>query len=61
MTKQEIKIQTDQLIEALPEDTSWEDLIYSIYVRKKIDKGLEDVREESTYSSDEIRKKLGIE
>ncbi len=35
-----VKEEAKKLIERLPEDASWEDLMYEIYVQKKIDMGL---------------------
>lgn len=60
MTKSELRNQTDQIIEKLPEETSWEDLMYRIYVRKKIEKGLADSEAGRLYSTEDIRKELGL-
>jgi len=60
MTRSELKNQADQIIEKLPEETSWEDLMYSIYVRKKIDQGLQDVKAGKVRTTDEVRKDLGF-
>ncbi len=38
------KAQAQKIINDLPDDANWEDIIYSLYVREKIEKGLEDVR-----------------
>jgi predicted transcriptional regulator len=37
------KEEVRQLLEQLPDDTTLEDIQYHIYVRQKIDRGLEDV------------------
>jgi hypothetical protein len=58
MNKLEIKKETNLLIEDLPEETGWDDLMYKIYVRQKVEKGLEDSEAGNVYPSDEIRKKL---
>lgn len=60
MTRRELKSQADKIIEKLPEETSWEDLMYSIYVRKKIDQGLQDVKAGKVRTTDEVRKGLGL-
>jgi len=60
MNKLEIKKETDLLIDDLPEETSWDDLMYKIYVRQKIEKGLKDSEEGRVYSTDEVREKLNL-
>jgi len=42
-----------RFLELLPEDASLEDLQYHIYVRQKIDHGLEDVKAGCTLSEEE--------
>ncbi len=37
-----IKDEARRLVEALPEDSTWEDLMNRIYVRQAIEAGLED-------------------
>ena len=60
MNKLEIKKKTDLLIEDLPEETTWDDLMYKIYVRQKIERGLKDSESGNVYSSDDLRKKLDL-
>jgi len=60
MKKLEIKKETDLLIDDLPEETNWDDLMYKIYVRQKIEKGLKDSEEGRVYSTDEVREKLNL-
>ena len=35
-----VREEAQKLIDALPEESSWDDLIYQMYVRKKIAKGI---------------------
>jgi predicted transcriptional regulator len=37
-----VKDQARNLVEDLPDDASWDDLMYRIYVRQAIEAGLED-------------------
>jgi len=60
MTKQELKKETDQIIASLPEEASWEDLMYRVYVRNKIDQGLEDGKAGRVRTTEETRKTLGL-
>jgi hypothetical protein len=48
------------LVESLPEDGTWEDLMYEIYVHESVQRGLEDGRAERTHTSEEIRAKFGL-
>ncbi len=40
-----IKEQARKLVEELPDDATWEELEYKIYVRRKIEQGLESIEE----------------
>ncbi len=50
-----IKDEARELINRLPEDATWEDLQYEIYVRQAIETGLKDSREGRTVPLDEAR------
>lgn len=43
-----IKGEARRLVEQLPDDATWEDLLYEIYVRQAIEAGLKDCREGRT-------------
>lgn len=60
MRRQELKRETNRLLGKLPAEASWEDLMYHIYVRKKIDAGLRDSAAGRVVTSDQIRKTLKI-
>jgi hypothetical protein len=49
-----------ELVERLPADATWEDLMHEIYVRAAIEKGLEDSRSGRTKDASEIRRKYGL-
>ena len=55
-----IKEQARVLVESLPEDSTWEDLMYEIYVRESVERGLEDARAGRVKTSDEVRAKFGL-
>lgn len=42
METQNVKQKAQKLIENLPENSSWDDLMYEIYVRQSIESGLSD-------------------
>jgi predicted transcriptional regulator len=47
-----------RILELLPEDVSLEDIQYHIYVRQKIDHGLEDVEAGRTLSEEEFDQRM---
>jgi predicted transcriptional regulator len=55
-----VKTEAVRLIEQLPDDATWEDLQYAIYVQQAIDLGIEDIEAGRTYTTEEVRKRLGL-
>lgn len=55
-----IKKAAARLVRELPETASWEDLIYEIFVRQKVEAGLGDLEAGRVHSHDTIRKEFGI-
>ncbi len=53
-----VKQEAIQLINSLPDDCSWEDIVYEIYVREKIDGGLKALERGEVLSHEEVRKRL---
>ena len=52
------KEQVQQILEMLPEDASLEDIQYHIYVRQKIQQGLEDIEAGRVISHEEVQRRL---
>lgn len=48
-----------KLIERLPEEVSWDDIMYRIYVKRKIDEGLKAAEEGRTVSHEEVKELFG--
>ena len=42
----------------LPDDSTWDDIMYYLYVNQKIDKGLEDIKKGAVYTREEAREYL---
>lgn len=55
-----VKDEARRLIERLPDDVTWDDLMHEIYVRQAIEAGLEDSREGRVTDSAEVRIRLGL-
>jgi predicted transcriptional regulator len=47
-----------QLLDELPPDVSLEDIQYHIYVRQKVERGLQDVQEGRVLTQEEVEKKM---
>jgi predicted transcriptional regulator len=56
-----VKEQARMLVEALPEDGTWEELMFEIYAHESIQRGLEDARTGRTRTSEEIRTRFQIQ
>jgi hypothetical protein len=54
------KDQAHQLIDRMPDNASWDDLMYEIYVREVIEEGLADSRAGRVIGVGELRKKYGL-
>jgi predicted transcriptional regulator len=55
-----IKAEAHSLVEELPDEASWDDLMQEIYVRKAIESGLADSNAGRVVSVQEVREKYGL-
>lgn len=55
-----IKEEARRLIEQLPENSTWDDLMHEIYVRQTIEAGLADVKAGRVISVEQVRKRFGL-
>lgn len=55
-----VRDEARRLVDKLPDDATWEDLLYQIYVRQSIEAGLDDCRAGRLISIDEVRRRLGL-
>ncbi|HYV06126.1 MAG TPA: hypothetical protein VFB82_16125 [Blastocatellia bacterium] len=53
-----IKEEARRLVDKLPENSTWDDLMHEIYVRQSIEKGLADSEAGRTTSVEEVREKF---
>jgi predicted transcriptional regulator len=60
MYNAKIKNEAKRLVEELPENATWDDLMYRIYVRQAIEAGLRDSEAGRTVSVDEVRARFGV-
>ena len=53
-----VKLAAKAVLDTLPEDASWEDVQYHLYVRQQIEAGLEDEAAGRLIDTDEMRQRL---
>ncbi|MBX3422025.1 MAG: hypothetical protein KF752_10775 [Pirellulaceae bacterium] len=56
----DIKSKVRETIDSLPADATWDDVMYRLYVRQKIEAGLKDVELGRTLSVSEVRTRFGL-
>ncbi len=60
MENTSVKSEAHRLVDELPENATWDDLMERIYARQAIEGGLEDSREGRVVADEEVWKKLGM-
>ena len=54
------KQEAHRLVDRLPDNATWDDLMHEIYVREAIDRGLADSRAGRTKAVHDVRAKYGL-
>ncbi|WP_372724243.1 hypothetical protein [Novipirellula sp.] len=57
-TAEPAKAAAKAILDTLPDDASWDDVQYHLYVRQQIDAGLEDDATGRLIDTDEMRRRL---
>jgi len=60
MSSTNVKQEAHRLVDNLPENATWDDLMYEIYVRQAIEAGLADSEAGRTLDIKEVRAKFGL-
>jgi len=60
MSVQNVKEEARRLVENLPEDVTWDDLMYRIYVRQAIEAGLADSDADRVVDVEDVRRSFGL-
>ena len=55
-----VKDQARKIVDSLPENATWEDLMYRLYVREAIDAGIADADAGRVVSAAEVRAEYGL-
>lgn len=61
MSTPNVKEEARRLVENLPEDVTWDDLMYQIHVRQAVETGLVDSDADRVVDAEEVRKRFGLE
>lgn len=56
MSQSNVKAELIKMLDALPDELTWGDLQYHIYVRQKIERGMQAVEAGRTFSQEEVEK-----
>jgi predicted transcriptional regulator len=56
MNQPNVKAEMSKMLDALPDELTWGDLQYRIYVRQKIERGMQAVEAGRTFSQEEVEK-----
>lgn len=56
----DVKQQARQLVEHLPDNATWDDLMYEIYVRQAVEAGIKDSDAGRTQNVQMVRARLGL-
>jgi hypothetical protein len=57
---EDVKSQARILVEGLPADATWDDLMYRIYVRQAVEAGIADSEADNVIDADEVRRRFGL-
>ena len=60
MTATLVKDKAHSLVDQMPDNSTWDDLIHEIYVREAIDQGLADSKAGRTMDVREVRAQYGL-
>lgn len=55
------KAQAPALIDTLPEDATWDEILYRFLVRRSIEEGVSDFQRGNTINISEVRRQFGLQ
>ncbi|MDP9122610.1 MAG: hypothetical protein M3O15_14795 [Acidobacteriota bacterium] len=53
-----VREEAQKLVDQLPDEASWDDLMYQIYVRKKIDAGRQAIADGRSFTQEEAETRM---
>lgn len=61
MSTASIKQQAHSLVEQLPDDCTWDDVMHQVYIALAVEAGLADSRADRVQSVDAVRARFGLQ
>jgi len=58
--KHGVKSLAMKLVRSMPDNATWDDLMYHVYVRQKIEAGLADLKSGRKHSHEDIKRQFGL-
>jgi|GEM_PF-573989 len=58
--KGNVKARALRMVREMPKSSSWDDVMYRIYVRQKIEAGLADLADGRTHPHEAVRREFGV-
>jgi hypothetical protein len=55
-----VRLEAQRLMESLPEDASWDDVMYRVYVRQCVESGIRDADAGRVLPVAEVRRRFGL-
>ncbi len=52
------KEEVRRILDGLPDDSTFEDIQYHIYVRQKVERGLEDIKQGRVLTQEEVERRM---
>ena len=56
----DLRVKAHRIVDTLPDEATWDDLMYRLYVRQEIERGMVDGDAGRTIPVADVRKRLGI-
>lgn len=55
-----VRDEARRLVDQLPDDATWDDPLYQVYVRQSVEAGLADVAAGRLVSPDDVKRRMGL-
>lgn len=56
-----VKEEVRRLVDELPEDATWDDVLQAVYLKQVLQQGIADLRAGRTITHEEVRRSLGLD
>jgi hypothetical protein len=56
----DVRADAHRIIDGLPENATWDDIMYRIYVRQTVEAGIKDASDGNVIPVEEVRRRFGL-